>query len=228
MIWEVLKLFEVQGFIKVMMGLLGGGMVVEVLFDCMFQLLQNYLFFKDVMIDDIYMVCKLFEFELVVGVVLYLMECDFVVLEVNIVCCDGVLGVYDCGYMLCQWQEDMMFYDIFVVVNLNLFLCFSCELINEMIWQLIEFWNDMLFVEYKCFGEVNVLIYKVILQVVCEWDVECVWVLMVEYMIEVFKYVKWMKGKLCGWLIFDFEICWWVVVVLVVGFDVVEVDVEEC
>jgi DNA-binding FadR family transcriptional regulator len=53
---EALKSLEVQGLIKVTTGPNGGGMVVEVPLDRTLQLLQNYLFFKDVTIDDIYTV----------------------------------------------------------------------------------------------------------------------------------------------------------------------------
>lgn len=45
---EALKSLEVQGLIKVTTGPAGGGMVVEVPLDRTLQLLQNYLFFKDV------------------------------------------------------------------------------------------------------------------------------------------------------------------------------------
>ncbi|KOR17464.1 FadR/GntR family transcriptional regulator, partial [Burkholderia cenocepacia] len=47
---EALKSLEVQGLIKVTTGPSGGGMVVEVPLDRTLQLLQNYLFFKDVTI----------------------------------------------------------------------------------------------------------------------------------------------------------------------------------
>ncbi|WP_443798290.1 FadR/GntR family transcriptional regulator, partial [Burkholderia gladioli] len=66
---EALKSLEVQGLIKVTTGPGGGGMVVEVPLDRTLQLLQNYLFFKDVSIDDIYTVRKLLEPELAAGAV---------------------------------------------------------------------------------------------------------------------------------------------------------------
>jgi DNA-binding FadR family transcriptional regulator len=136
---EALKSLEVQGLIKVTTGPSGGGMVVEVPLDRTLQLLQNYLFFKDVTIDDIYTVRKLLEPELAAGAVPHLTERDFTALEANIACCDGASGVHDRGHMLRQRQEDTTFHDILAAANPNPFLRFSCELINEMIRQLIEF-----------------------------------------------------------------------------------------
>jgi len=85
---EALKSLEVQGLIKVSTGPSGGGMVVEVPLDRTLQLLQNYLFFKDVSIDDIYTVRKLLEPELAAGAVPHLTEQDFEALEASIACCD--------------------------------------------------------------------------------------------------------------------------------------------
>ena len=152
------------------------------------QLLQNYLFFKDVTIDDIYTVRKLLEPELAAGAVPHLGERDFAALEANIACCDGASGVHDRGHMLRQRQEDTTFHDILAAANPNPFLRFSCELINEMIRQLIEFRNDTPLVEHKRFGEANVSIHKAILQAARERDAERVRALMVEHMTEAPKH----------------------------------------
>lgn len=50
---EALKSLEVQGLVKVSTGPGGGATVVEVPLDRTFQLMQNYLFFKEVRIEDI-------------------------------------------------------------------------------------------------------------------------------------------------------------------------------
>ena len=121
-------------------------------------------------IDDIYTVRKLLEPELAAGAVPHLGERDFAALEANIACCDGASGVHDRGHMLRQRQEDTTFHDILAAANPNPFLRFSCELINEMIRQLIEFRNDTPLVEHKRFGEANVSIHKAILQAARERD----------------------------------------------------------
>ncbi|AYQ90260.1 FadR family transcriptional regulator [Burkholderia gladioli] len=203
---EALKSLEVQGLIKVTTGPGGGGMVVEVPLDRTLQLLQNYLFFKDVSIDDIYTVRKLLEPELAAGAVPHLTERDFAALEANIACCDGAAGPHDRGNLVRQRQEDMTFHDILASANPNPFLRFTCELINEMIRQLIEFRNDTPLAEHKRFGEANVSIHRAITEAARARDVEKVRALMVEHMTEAPKHVKRMKGKLRGRLILDSEI----------------------
>ncbi|MPV55143.1 FadR family transcriptional regulator [Burkholderia sp. HI2761] len=224
---EALKSLEVQGLIKVTTGPSGGGMIVEVPLDRTLQLLQNYLFFKDVTIDDIYTVRKLLEPELAAGAVPHLTERDFAALESNIACCDGASGVHDRGHMLRQRQEDTTFHDILAAANPNPFLRFSCELINEMIRQLIEFRNDTPLVEHKRFGEANVSIHKAILQAARERDAERVRALMVEHMTEAPKHVKRMKGKLRGRLILDSEIRRRAAAAPVAGSDASATDPEE-
>ena len=203
---EALKSLEVQGLIKVSTGPSGGGMVVEVPLDRTLQLLQNYLFFKDVSIDDIYTVRQQLEPELAAAAVPHLTDADFAALEANIACCDGSASANDRGQLLRQRQEDITFHDIFAAANPNPFLRFICELVNEMIRQLIEFRNDTPLAEHKRFGDANVKIHRAILQAARERDVERVRALMVEHMTEAPKHVKRMKGKLRGRLILDSEI----------------------
>jgi GntR family transcriptional repressor for pyruvate dehydrogenase complex len=181
-------------------------MVVEVPLDRTLQLLQNYLFFKDVTIDDIYTVRKLLEPELAAGAVPHLTEQDFVALEASIACCDRPASGHGVGGILKQRQEDVNFHDILAAANPNPFLRFSCELINEMIRQLIEFRNDTPESEHQRFGEANVKIHKAITRAARARDVEKVRELMVTHMTEAPRYVKRMKGKLRGRLILDSEI----------------------
>jgi GntR family transcriptional regulator, transcriptional repressor for pyruvate dehydrogenase complex len=203
---EALKSLEVQGLIKVTTGPSGGGMVVEVPLDRTLQLLQNYLFFKDVTIDNIYTVRQLLEPELAAGAVPHLTEQDFAALDASIACCDGASGQDDQGNMVRQRQEDVTFHDILAQANPNPFLRFTCELINEMIRQLIEFRNDTPLAELRRFGDANVAIHRQIVQAARERDAEKVRALMVEHMTEAPKYVKRMKGKLRGRLILDSEV----------------------
>jgi DNA-binding FadR family transcriptional regulator len=203
---EALKSLEVQGLIKVTTGPSGGGMVVEVPLDRTLQLLQNYLFFKDVSIDDIYTVRKLLEPELAAGAVPHLTEQDFDALEASIACCDRPAASRGVQDIVRQRQEDVNFHDILAAANPNPFLRFSCELINEMIRQLIEFRNDTPQAEHERFGHANVKIHKAITKAARERDVEKVRELMVIHMTEAPRYVKRMKGKLRGRLILDSEI----------------------
>src|SRR5690606_33469220 len=85
---EALKSLEVQGLIKVSTGPGGGGMAVEVPLDRAFQLMQNYLFFKEVSIEDIYRIRQLLEPELAASAVPHLTDAQLDALERNIQVCD--------------------------------------------------------------------------------------------------------------------------------------------
>ncbi len=202
---EALKSLEVQGLIKVTTGPGGGGTIIEVPLDRTLQLLQNYLFFKDVSIDDIYTVRQLLEPELAAGAVPHLTEQDFTALDASIACCDAPAAHQD-GDIVRRRQEDVNFHDILAAANPNPFLRFSCELINEMIRQLIEFRNDTPQADLERFGQANVKIHKAISKAARERDAEKVRELMVIHMTEAPRYVKRMKGKLRGRLILDAEI----------------------
>lgn len=201
---EALKSLEVQGLIKVSTGPMGGGRVIEVPLDRTLQLMQNYLFFKDVTIDDIYAVRQLLEPELAAGAVPHLTEDDFAALERNIACCDPTAA--DTPDIVKQRQEDVTFHDILAAANPNPFLRFTCELINEMIRQLIEFRNDTPQREHKRFGNANVKIHKAIAAAARAGDAQQVRELMAFHMREATGYVKRMNGKLQGRLILDADI----------------------
>ncbi|MDR5733851.1 FCD domain-containing protein [Caballeronia sp. LZ025] len=203
---EALKSLEVQGLIKVTTGPSGGGTIVEVPLARTLQLLQNYLFFKDVTIDDIYTVRQLLEPELAAGAVPHLTDDDFTALEANIACCDEPAAAHANRDIVRQRQEDVNFHDILAAANPNPFLRFTCELINEMIRQLIEFRNDTPQAEHERFGRANVKIHKAITEAARARDADKVRDLMVIHMTEAPRYVKRMKGKLRGRLILDSEI----------------------
>lgn len=197
---EALKSLEVQGLVKVSTGPTGGGTVIEVTLDRTLQLLQNYLFFKDVTIEDIYAARRLLEPELAAGAVPHLTESDFVALEHSIACCDPTSSHED---TLSQRREDVNFHDILAAANPNPFLRFTCELINEMIRQLIVFGNRTPQAEHRRFGEANAKIHREITQAAREKDVEKVRELMAQHMVDASSHVKRMKGKLQGRLILD-------------------------
>jgi DNA-binding FadR family transcriptional regulator len=135
-----------------------------------------------------------------------LTEQDFDALEASIACCDRPASSRGGQDIVRQRQEDVNFHDILAAANPNPFLRFSCELINEMIRQLIEFRNDTPQAEHERFGQANVKIHKAITKAARERDAEKVRELMVIHMTEAPRYVKRMKGKLRGRLILDSEI----------------------
>lgn len=201
---EALKSLEVQGLIKVSTGPSGGGMVVEVPLERTFQLMQNYLFFKEVSIDDIYTVRQLLEPELAAGAVPHLTEADFAALENNMSCCSP--ASHDRHELLRQRQADVDFHDILAAANPNSFLRFTCELVNEMIRQLIVFGNETPRREHEKFGTANVNIHREITDAARAGDAERVRELMHFHMQEARTYIKRMNGKLRGRLILDSDI----------------------
>lgn len=197
---EALKSLEVQGLITISTGPSGGGTVVEVPLDRTLQFMQNYLFFQEVTIDDIYTVRQMLEPELAAGAVPHLTEADFDALEHSIACCDPTQSSED---LVSQRREDVNFHDILAAANPNPFLRFTCELINEMIRQLIVFANRTPQSEHRRFGEANARIHRDIVQAARERDAVKVHALMQQHMRDAASSVKRMKGRIQGRLILD-------------------------
>ena len=200
---EALKALEVQGLIVISTGPSGGGTVVEVPLDRTLQFLQNYLFFKEVSIDNVYQVRLLLEPELAASAVPHLTDTDFEALEHSIACCDPTHSQHD---LLAQRQEDVNFHDILAAASPNPFLRFSCELINEMLRQLIAYGNRTTQAEHRRFGAANVEFHRKIVEAARQRDVESVRRLMAEHMRHAASSVKLMKGRLRGRLILDTDV----------------------
>lgn len=200
---EALKSLEVQGLIRVTTGPTGGGMAVEVPLDRAFQLVQNYLFFKEVSIDDIYQARKLLEPELAASAVPHLTEAHFEALERNIQECDPVRDPQADQYA--QRQDDMTFHDILASVSPNPFLRFICEMINQMLRQLTVFDNKMPVRAQQNFGKSNVEFHRLLLAAARAGDADAVRTLMREHMQDAQASVRRLHGRLHGRLILDSE-----------------------
>jgi DNA-binding FadR family transcriptional regulator len=200
---EALKSLEVQGLIKVSTGPGGGGMAVEVPLDRAFQLMQNYLFFKEVSIDDIYQVRRLLEPELAASAVPHLTPAHFDALERNIQACDPSLDPQ--ADQFTQRQEDMTFHDILASASPNPFLRFMCEMINQMLRQLTVYDNKMPVQEQHAFGANNVCFHRQLVQAAREKNAQAVRTLMQEHMADAQASVKRLQGRLHGRLVLDSE-----------------------
>ena len=84
---EALKSLEVQGLVTVTTGPAGGATIGEVPLERAFQLLQNYLFFRELDVAQIYAVRRVLEPELAAGAVPHLTEEHFAALERSIETC---------------------------------------------------------------------------------------------------------------------------------------------
>lgn len=197
---EALKALEVQGLITISTGPTGGGTIAEVPLDRTLQFMQNYLFFQEVTIENIYTVRQMLEPELAAGAVPYLTDADFEALEHSIACCDPTQSHED---LVTQRREDVNFHDILAAANPNPFLRFSCELINEMIRQLIVFGNRTPQAEHRRFGEANAQFHRDIVKAARARDAEAVRALMAQHMRDAASSVKRMKGRIQGRLILD-------------------------
>ena len=199
---EALKSLEVQGLVSISTGPSGGGTIVEVPLDRTLQFMQNYLFFQEVTIDNIYTARQLLEPELAAGAVPHLTDADFAALEHSIACCDPTSSHED---LVSQRREDVNFHDILAAANPNPFLRFTCELINEMIRQLIVFGNHTPKTEHRRFGEANANYHRQITQAARARDADKVRALMAQHMQDAASNVKRMKGRIQGRLILDAE-----------------------
>src|SRR5215470_10814191 len=84
---EALKSLEVQGLVTMTTGPAGGATIGEVPLERTFQLVQNYLFFRDLDVAQIYAVRRVLEPELAAGAVPHLTEEHFAALEQSFTSC---------------------------------------------------------------------------------------------------------------------------------------------
>jgi GntR family transcriptional repressor for pyruvate dehydrogenase complex len=161
---EALKSLEVQGLITLRTGPQGGATVREVPFQLTFQLLQNYLFFKDVGIADLYAVRRIVEPELAAGAVGHLTERDLAALERSIAICAP--GSKNDAEALEQRQEDLHFHDILARANPNPLLRFLSEFINATLRQLVALSGRAADRRYQEFGKANVEAHRAILEAI--------------------------------------------------------------
>lgn len=200
---EALKSLEVQGLITVSTGPTGGATIIEVPLERTFQLLQNYLFFKEVSMQDIYAARRLLEPELAAGSVPFLSEEQLDALEHNIETCQPTSQ--EASLLVRQRQADLDFHDILAAANPNPFLRFTCELINEMLRRLVVFSTHTPPEEHTKFGCANVKIHSEIAKAARDRDSERVRALMKAHMEEAAEYVKRLNGRLDGRLILNSE-----------------------
>src|SRR5215475_7183669 len=128
---EALKSLEVQGLVTVSTGPAGGATISEVPLERTFQLVQNYLFFRDLNVAQIYAIRRILEPELAAGAVAHLTEADFEALEHSIDTCAPVPA--GAAQARAQRQEDLRFHDVLAAANPNVLLRFMCEVINNLL-----------------------------------------------------------------------------------------------
>lgn len=200
---EALKSLEVQGFISVSTGPSGGATVVEVPLERTFQLVQNYLFFKEVDVRDIYAVRRMLEPELAAGAVPHLTKRDFEAMEASIETCAPTPASVDDA--LRMRQEDLHFHDILAEANPNPFLRFFCQMVNQTLRRLVVFGANPLQSHNTELGRTNVLAHRELLAAARNRDVEKVRRLMLAHIEEAETHVLRMHGTMSSRLVLDSE-----------------------
>jgi DNA-binding FadR family transcriptional regulator len=202
---EALKSLEVQGLIRISPGPGGGATIREVPLEKTLQLVQNYLFFKDISMKDIYNARRVLEPELAAGVVPFITDEQLDALEENIGACEPASK--EASGLVRQRQADLDFHDILAMANPDPFLRFICQMINELLRRLVVFSTDTPPEEHVRFGAANVHCHSEILKAIRsrERDAHRVRELMREHMDEASNFVTRLNGRLDGRLFLDSE-----------------------
>jgi GntR family transcriptional repressor for pyruvate dehydrogenase complex len=179
---EALKSLEVQGLVRVSTGPSGGATVGEVPLDRAFQLVQNYLFFRNVDIAQIYAVRRILEPELAAGAVPHLTGEDFAALERSIETCAP--AATNPAHELHQRQEDLHFHDILAAANPNALLRFFCEVINQLLRHGVAMPGQATHPAYRRLGETNVAAHRRLLDAARRRNANKVRKLMIEHIDE--------------------------------------------
>lgn len=184
---EALKSLEVQGLVTVTTGPAGGATIGEVPLERAFQLLQNYLFFRELDVAQIYAVRRVLEPELAAGAVPHLTEEQFAALERSIETCAP--HPTSAEQALTQRQEDLHFHDVLAAANPNMLLRFFCQVINQLLRHSVAMGDQNSAAGHKL-GETNVAAHRRLLAAARRGDVERVRELMVDHIDEAERHVN--------------------------------------
>ncbi len=201
---EALKSLEVQGLIRLSTGPGGGGTVAEVPLGRTLQFVQNYLFFKDLDVGDVYAVRRMVEPEIAAGAVPYLTEADIEALERSVSICEPTSASQD--HALEQRQEDLHFHDILARANPNPLLRLWGEMINQILREFVVFGGNVSHDQYQRFGRSNVKAHHAILEAIRDRNVEAVRELMLQHIIDAGKQVKKLEGIIQSRLVLDSDL----------------------
>jgi DNA-binding FadR family transcriptional regulator len=201
---EALKSLEVQGLVTVSTGPAGGATIGEVPLERAFQLLQNYLFFREMDVAQIYAVRRLLEPELAAGAVPHLTKEHFEALERSIATCAPQPASK--AEALIQRQEDLHFHDVLAAANPNMLLRFMCQVINHLLRHSVAMNNRPGPLAYQQLGETNVAAHKRLLAAARRGDVERVRKLMVAHIDEAESHVRKLEGAVRRRFVLDSEL----------------------
>jgi GntR family transcriptional repressor for pyruvate dehydrogenase complex len=201
---EALKSLEVQGLVTVSTGPDGGATISAVPFDRAFQLVQNYLFFREVNVAQIYAVRRLLEPELAAGAVPHLTEAEFATLEHSIESCART--PVSKAHAVHQRREDLHFHDILAAANPNGVLRFMCEVINHLLRHLVTVGDQPAHPAYQQLGDTNVAAHRKLLAAARRGDVVKVRTLMLDHIDEAGGFAARLDAAVRRQFVFDAEL----------------------
>jgi DNA-binding FadR family transcriptional regulator len=199
---EALKALEVQGLITLCTGPGGGATIQEVSLGRTFQFLQNYLFFQDVDIADIYAVRRLLEPSLASEAVPHLGEEHLEALERNIDCCAPIPGLLP---PVCQREGDLHFHDILADACPNPLLRFHCKLINSLLRTLVVSTYPTTPEAHERLGTAAVDYHRRIVAAIRRQDAPLVLRLMLAHLVDTERHLRGVQAALRSRLVLDSE-----------------------
>lgn len=199
---EALALLEAEGLVRIRTGPRGGATIREVSFDHAFRLLQNFFYFRNPHVEDLYAVRLLVEPELAAGAVPSLTAGDLAALERSIEFCSPRRERE--SEALRQRQEDLHFHDILANAHPNPLLRFMGSFINRSLRELVVIHGQAGI--YQRFGQANVAAHRQILDAVRRRQSARVRDLMRAHIEEAYRYVKKIGGTIESRLILESDL----------------------
>lgn len=199
---EALKALEVQGLIRLTTGPGGGATIEAVSLDRTFQFLQNYLFFQDIDVRDIYAVRRLVEPALAAEAVPHLSQDDYEAMERTIECCEPIAGA---SRLMQQRTEDLHFHDILADACPNPFLRFHCKLINTLLQTMVIGSVHASQEAYRLLGQAAVSHHRRILAAARRQDAALVARLMYAHLVDMERHLEAVQAALRSRLLLDSE-----------------------
>jgi DNA-binding FadR family transcriptional regulator len=201
---EALKALEVQGLVSLSTGPDGGATITRVPLARAFQSLQNYLFFENISLEEIYAVRRVLEPLLAAGAVAHLSDADFEALERSVDVCEPFVASHD--MVLDQRHEDIHFHDVLAAAHPNAFLRCMCQIINQALHSLVIVSGNVTQQDYQAFGRQTVAAHRAILAAARQRDSVAVEALMSAHMEEAESQLRKVHAALKQKLVLDSDL----------------------
>jgi GntR family transcriptional regulator, transcriptional repressor for pyruvate dehydrogenase complex len=185
---EALKSLEVQGLVTVSTGPSGGATIGEMPLERAFQLLQNYLFFQELDVAQIYAVRRALEPELAAGAVPHLTPEHLAALERSIATCAP--EPQSKAHAQAQRQEDLHFHEMLAAANPNTLLRFMCQVINRLLQHMVAMSDETDHPYYRKLGATNVAAHRRLLAAARRGDAARTRKLMIEHIDEAERHLR--------------------------------------